>query len=752
MAEAQDELLLGAIESAEEASYGLDNDELSSERTRAIDYYLGRPMGNEIDGRSHVISRDVSDTIEWIKPSLLRIFTSGDEICRFDPTGPEDMQSSEQESDYINYVIQQKNNWFAVCYTWFTDALLTKNAYALAFWDEKKDTTTERYRGLTDDQMALLAQDENVEIVRHSQTQGMMSGVGPDGRPFQNASTYHDVELKQTKYSGCVKIQVLPPERCLIAENTAESSLKDCPFFEYWDLKTISELREMGFDVPDDINDDRGSIDTVEDDARDQFGESSTLRDADYAHDPAMRKVRTRMCWIKHDYDGDGLSEYRYVCLVGRTILANEDVSSIPVACIVPVPLPHRHPGLSVYDQVSDVQEIKTAMLRQIVDNTYLQNNGRHAISDKVNLDDMMTSRPGGVVRIAGGGVPANEIMPLVHPFVAPQALQVVEYLDQIRQNRTGTNQYFQGVDTNALNKTASGIAQLTSSAAQRVELIARVFAEGVKELFLTVHELTLKHARSQEVVKLRGKWVPVDPRQWKKRSDMTLAVGLGTGNKEQLAAGLMNILMAQKEAIAIGVATPKNLYNALAELTKAYGFSTPEKFWTEPPDGPLPPPPPDPKIELAREELAHTKQKDVAEYGLRKEEMGLKYSTEQKQIGVTAGAKLADIELEKEKIATGYHTHREGLEHDMTKHQDITGSKETQAKTTSGVERLERNMESLVDQLQALVQSQQAVLAGLERVAQIAAAERVSTVERDPRTGRVAGGRSRLVMPDQIQ
>ena len=157
--EDQDELLLSAIESAEESSYGLDNDELSSERTRAIDYYLGRPMGNEIDGRSQVISRDVSDTIEWIKPSLLRIFTSGTEICRFEPVGPEDMQSAEQESDYINYVIQQKNNWFAVCYEWFTDALLTKNAYALAHWSDKKDTTTERYRGLTDDQMALLAQD-----------------------------------------------------------------------------------------------------------------------------------------------------------------------------------------------------------------------------------------------------------------------------------------------------------------------------------------------------------------------------------------------------------------------------------------------------------------------------------------------------------------------------------------------------------------------------------------------------------------
>jgi len=623
--------------------------------------------------------------------------------------------------------------------------------------------------------MALLAQDEEIEITAHSQTQAMTMVQGPQG-PMQQAISLHDVELKKTNYKGCVQIRVLPPERCIVSEDSVEPSLKDCPFFEFWELITISELRGLGFGVPDDISDDNAEIDTVEDNARDQFGEASVLRGNDTAHDPAMKKVRTRMCWIKHDYDEDGLSEYRQVVIVGTTILQNEDVSRIPVACIVPVPLPHRHPGLSVYDQVADVQDIKTAMLRQIVDNTYLQNNGRHAISDKVNLDDMMTSRPGGIVRIASGGIPANEIMPLVHPFVAPQALQAVEYLDQIRQNRTGTNQYFQGVDTNALNKTASGIAQLTSSAAQRVELIARVFSEGVKELFQIVHELTLKHARSQEVVRLRGNWMPIDPRQWKKRADMTLAVGLGTGNKEQLAAGLMNILMAQKEAIQIGIATPKNLYNALSELTKAYGFATPEKFWTEPPEGPLPPPPPDPRIEIEKQKLGLEHQKiqdakehNIAQFGLAREKLDRETMTVNRQIGVQAGAKLADVELEKAKIETGYHTHREGLQHEMEKLKISGGFTDARSRAAwhdmeklrlsyedndmdkqavESIMRTEQTLSALVEHLQQLAHSQASVLAGLERVAQIAAADRESSVIRDPKTGRVAGGRSKLILP----
>lgn len=739
-----DDILLNAIEAAESQSYGLDNDELSSDRAKAIDYYLGRPMGNEVEGRSHVVSRDVADTIEWVMPSLLRIFTSGDEVVRFDPVGPEDEEQAQQESDYINHLLTQKNNWFTTCYTWMKDALLTKNAYCMAYWDEKRDTTTERYHGLTDDQFALLMQDQAVELVAHSESQG----VGPMGEPVN----VHEAHVKRTKYGGCVQLRVLPPERCLVSYDTPDASLREASFFEYWDQRSISDLREMGFEVPDDITEDAGNIDTSEDDARDRFGELQTLKQHDGAYDPAQRKVRARMCWIKHDYDGDGLSEYRQVVAVGRTILSNEDVSCIPVSCIVPVPMPHRHAGLSVYDQVKDLQDIKTAMLRQVVDNTYLQNNGRHAISDKVNLDDMLTSRPGGIVRVQGS--PMAEIMPLQHPFVAQQAISVIEYIDQVRQNRTGTNQYFTGVDQNALNKTASGIAQLTSSAAQRVELIARVIAEGVKDLFLIVHELTLKHSRQTEIVRLRGKWAPVDPRQWTKRADMTLAVGLGTGNREQLASGLMNILMAQKEALPIGVATPRNIYNALSELTKGYGFATPEKFWTEPPEGPLPPPPPDPRIEIEKEKIGLERDKGMAEFALGKEKLDI----ERKKIGVDAGAKLAEVEVAREKMARSEQLEAAKLmdsrdgRNEQRSHEAQLAFGAQDGNATTPVARLESAMQQLAEMMAQIAQSQGAVLQGLERVAQIAASDRESEVMRDPRTGRVAGGRSRLVMPGTVQ
>jgi hypothetical protein len=274
-----------------------------------------------------------------------------------------------------------------------------------------------------------------------------------------------------------------------------------------------------------------------------------------------------------------------------------------------------------------DVQDIKTALVRSQLDNQYLANNGRTAISDKVNLEDLLTSRPGGVVRVQG--LPGQEIMPLQHAPLSPTSFSMIEYFDSIKEKRTGITAYNQGMDADTLNKTASGISQIMSAAQQRIELVARTFAEtGVKELFMLVHRLIRTHFTKSDIVRLRNKWVEVDPRQWKTRTDMSIAVGLGTGNKDQQLMHLQTILMAQKEALQIGVATPKNIYNALAKLTMNAGFKNPEEFWTEPEDGPFKPAP-DQKIEvekgklaLDKERLEFDKMKALGDYKLKEAEV----------------------------------------------------------------------------------------------------------------------------------
>jgi hypothetical protein len=564
--------LINAIRSAEKTAYGGEGDSaLSSERARSIDDYLGQPYGNEVEGRSQVVSRDVHDTIEWIKPSLLRIFTSGDEVARFDPVGPEDEQAAQQETDYINYVLQDKNPWFTVAYEWFTDGLLTKNAYALAYWSTEKQIEKESYKQLTDDQLAQLTQDQSIEIVQAS------SMSSPEG------VAYHDVVIRRTKEVKGVKICVLPPERCLVAEDVAGMSVRDASFFQYWEMVTISKLRNMGFDVPDDISDDAGELDSEEDNSRDQFSERLS-RDRMEGNDPSMRKVRLKTSWVQFDYDKDGIAEHRMVMSVGSTIFYNDEANGVQVASIVPTPLPHRHPGLSVRDMVSDLQQIKTALWRGALDNIYLANNGRYGISDKVNVDDMLTSRPGGLVRVSGG-FPGQEIFPIIHPQVVGDVMGVINYMDQVRSQRTGTNIQMNTVDPNVLQKGVSGVAvsQLYSAAGQIIEMIARVFAEGVKELFLIVHELSIKHGHQQEVVRLKNNWVSVNPSEWKRRSDMKISVGLGTGNKEQLMNNLQAIGIAQEKGLSLGITDAEKIYNTAVEFTKAAGFASADKFWKKP-------------------------------------------------------------------------------------------------------------------------------------------------------------------------
>jgi len=275
----------------------------------------------------------------------------------------------------------------------------------------------------------------------------------------------------------------------------------------------------------------------------------------------------------------------RYV-VIGNTIVLKEKADIIPFACITPMIMPHRHIGRSYSDLTMDIQLIKSTLLRGQLDNMYLANNGRYAISSRVNLDDMLTSRPGGIVRVEGE--PGSAIMPLSHPPLPASSFGMVEYMDSMKEKRTGVTAYNQGLDTNSLNKTATGITQVMNASQQRLELVARTFAEtGVKDLFKLVHRLVRTQYTKPDIVRLRNKWVDVDPREWKNRNDLTISVGLGAGNKDQQLVHLNTILAMQKEALSAGLTDGSKIYNALAKLTQNAGFKNPEEFWTNPAENP---------------------------------------------------------------------------------------------------------------------------------------------------------------------
>ena len=580
--------LLAAIEQHEADSETYGN--LQEDRTEALDYYLGKPLGNEVEGRSQVVYRSVWDTVEWIKPQICDIFTTGNEIAQFAPMSANDVKAAEQESDYVSHVIQNKNAWFEVFYAWCHDALVQKNGYVKVFWDDSEDLTSEKYQGLTADELALLQQDDSIVIT------DMVEDVVVDMATGM-ASTAYTVKLERKKPRNQVKIINLAPENVRVDQNARTLNLQDdrVAFVQNAEYKTISELREEGFDVDDDLNDSGDGVGDWEEDLRDDY---SPFRDrVGNEADPSMRRVKVRETWIRYDEDGDGRAELRHVIVVGKTILHNEECDCIPIVSLCPTPLAHRHYGLSVADAVMDLQRIQTALLRGSLDNQYLQNNGRYGVDvNNVNLDDMLDSRPGGIVRVEGA--PSASIFPLTHPTSGQNVIPMMEYVERLAQKRTGVNEQTQGLDPNALNKTATGAQIMMSAAQQRIKFIARIFGEtGVKSLFLLVHKLTLTHGRQAEMVQIRGEWIPVDPRQWVKRQDLVIQTDYGTGDRAEKMAFLMQALGLQKEALMINATTPKNIYNTLSKLTRVAGFKDASEFWTDPSTVPPKPPQPDPKI-----------------------------------------------------------------------------------------------------------------------------------------------------------
>lgn len=576
--------ILAAIDAQAERAYGSDG-ALDNERAQAMDYYLGRPYGNEVEGRSQVVTRDVLETVEWIMPSLMRIFTGGDKVVEFEPVGMEDEAGAKQETDVLNHVIMKQNDSFMNFMTWFKDAMLSKTSYVKIYWDESEDTTEETYENLSEAQIGMISQDPAVEIVE--------AWPGPMG---------FGVKIKKTEKSGKVCIDPVPPEEMRVAASVRGYSLKSSRYVEHRSMKTISEIREMGFKVEDDIASGSETIEGALEEAREQYFEDDE-DEFGQESDPSMRQVLFRDVTIRIDANGDGIAELKRYYVVGSTVLADYDAENVYYACLGPIPLPHRHVGLSIADLVMDLQKIRSTLLRQYIDNLYLQNNGRFAISDRVNLDDMLTSRPGGVVRVEGE--PAGAIMPLVHPSNGAAAIQGLEYIDTQKENRTGVTKYNQGLDSNSLNKTMGGITQIMGAAQQRIELLARVCAEtGVKDAFLMTHELMQKHSTKPLSLKLNNSYVEVDPRQWKTRTDMTVSVGLGTGNKDQQQQHIATIMQVQEKGLAIGITDPKKIYNAAKRLSENAGFKDGDEFFTDPSTQPPKPPQPNPEVQKAQAEM----------------------------------------------------------------------------------------------------------------------------------------------------
>lgn len=587
-----DEAQLSAIVEAQcRAASSFSNSDLSKDRTKALNYYLGKPFGNEVEGRSQVISTDVFDTIEGILPPLVEIFTSSNKIVECEPYGPEDEAPAKQQTEAANYVLFKQNNATLLFYTWFKDALLSKVGIVKYYYETEDEYRIETYAQLNEEELNTLASNEDVEI------QEIIESVEDVGGIEMKLFT---VRVKVWTNRGKICVQNIPPENFLITSRQSSLDIQKSEFTAHRERKTITDLKEMGFTEEE-------LADVGPGDDSEEYSEEAIARDTylkDFAREPAkaddsMREVWVTDAYIEIDYDGDGKGELRHVLKAGNTVLINEETDHVPFAVLCPIILPHEFYGLSIADITADIQLYKSTLHRQMMDNLYLTNNPRHAvIENAVNLEDVLTSRPGGIIRQKVAGA----ITPIVTPFVAKESFPMLEYWESVKENRTGVTRYNQGLDADSLNKTAHGITQIMSAAQKRQELVARLFAEtGVKQLCQGILHCLAKSGMKQLVVKLTNGYASIDPREWKTLYNVTINVGLGTGTKERQIQTLMMLSAKQTELIQLGrgyMVSEANMYHMASKLAEAAGFKSAELFFTPPeavpPEAKQPPPNPE--------------------------------------------------------------------------------------------------------------------------------------------------------------
>lgn len=596
---------------------------LANQRQKAMAYYLGEAKLDlappEVDGRSAVVSPDVRNTIESMLPQLMVKFCGGDTVVEFEATKPGDEPKAEQATDYINHLFYVRNPGERIAYNWMKDALLSKNGIVKVWWDTRKDETREEYVGLSDIELAQLMDDEEIEVTEQkayedeedleqrekaieqmtAQMQQAMQAAQQNPQAAQAVQQMqariqqiqaappkmlYDAVCKRSKEGGRIKVENVPPEEFLISRNA--KSIGEATFVGHRVLRTASELKSMGYkDVDKLTSDDAAAALNMERIQRLSYDDEMAYltTDTQLNLDDSQRKIWVTECYLRCDFDGDGIAELRKVVRAGNEILDNEVCDVAPFVSITPVPMPHKFFGLSVADLALEGQKIKTSILRGMLDNMYLQINGRYfAVDGQVNLDDLLTSRPGGVVRMKAPNMAGRLDQGMGDPQIG---MGMMEYMTGYIEDSTGWSRASSGTDTNDLNSpiSATQATIVTNKADMRTDLIARNFADGFRDLFRLMLKLCSQYQCKEDIVKLRGNWVPVNPRDWRNGFDTVLNVGLGTGSKDQQVRHLMLLSQQQQFGLQVGTANPKNVYETQKELSKALGYKNGDKFFTDP-------------------------------------------------------------------------------------------------------------------------------------------------------------------------
>jgi len=564
-----DELVQAVLEAVSQAE-GYDSDDLSQVRKDALDYYYVRDNAAPTAvGRSKQQSTDVADMVEAVVAQVMPAFEI-DNVIEFEPLGPEDEDQAHTESDAVNYVVMEMNNGYYELQQAVRDALLLRNGVIKVFVDEKTDTTTEAFQGLTDMEAAQLRSGQlegtEIEVLNEAQRE--------DG--------LHDMEVRATTTTRKLKVQAIDVTMFGWYLNHDSIYLQDCPFCYELSYPTRSDLVERGYSESEVYSLNHVDLDTTEDQtARNQDDQETGFA----AADTSQERVEHYECYIRIDRDGDGIAELLKVCIADDTLLEAVPISMVPFAAGTPFIQPHRFNGMSIFDKLRNVQDSKTHVLRQMLDNQNHANNSRVTVVDgQVNMDDVTNSRPGGVVRARSPGA----VEPFPFTDIGPSCMNTLEYLDKQRSERGGASLDLQSAEMQIAGDTAHGVERVMTSREQLAAMITRTLAETlVRSTFLLVHNAMREFFPETVNIRARGRFATVDPRSWPVRDRVNVRAGLSPAERLRKKAALESVITRQDSLVAAGqggvMVTAAGIHNAQIDWGRASGLDSPERYFQDP-------------------------------------------------------------------------------------------------------------------------------------------------------------------------
>ena len=590
-------------------------EQVGEDRAEATEYYLGESPQGQSSMQSEYVSTDVRDSVLFMLPSIMRTFFGTNKIVEFVPRNAEDIPLATQQTDYINYIIQQKNPGFKVMYDVFKDALIRKTGFVKAYWDDSISASTHEYTDMTPEGYQVLMMDPDVEIVKESAQMQSMTIINPETgeEVTQESPTSYDLTIRRVKSKDQVCIESIPPEEVLISRYARD--LHSSPYVAHRMIKTVSDLVAMGYDK-EEMEQYAGSGNLIdaetfeEEEARNPY--SDGIFDA--RNDGGQKNVLYVEHYLFYDLDGDGIDERIRVCTVGNglNIVNMAQWDDLPITLFCPDPEPHTSIGSCPADYLKPIQAAKSQIMRDTLDSL------GHAIfprmgvvEGQVNIDDVLNTDIGQPIRMRAPGM----VQPFAVPFVGKEAFPVLSYLDEAKENRTGVSKASAGLNADALqSSTASAVSATMSGAQGRVELICRHFADGMKDLFKLVNSLVVKHQDQPDMIRLNNEFVPIDPRYWDSDKDLVVNVAISKTSDAEKQSVLLQVAQKQEQILQqLGVNNPlvslQQYSNTLSKLIEQAGFKDTKSFInSEVPPIPPQPPQPTPQDMLAQAEMEKAK------------------------------------------------------------------------------------------------------------------------------------------------